>query len=154
MAAIHGTNSWVTIDSLGVPSGGPYGDPHGFARRGARYGFKLAWDCLWERFFMYTEGRDRKIIPQWPFSKDGGLVPQPITDEHLVVFRELQQKFPDAKTIGEQMKRMQDSEKAKAQAEAKQAYEDMEPDVMRRVDLTMGLVTPKVTGMPLSMSRN
>ncbi len=145
MAPIAGTNSWVTLNSPGVPSGGRYGDPRGFAKRGARYGFKLAWDTLWERFFMYSVDRDGVIIPHWPFSKDGGLTPQPITDEHLAVFIDLQQRYPGIKKTKERLHQMETEEKAKAQRAAKEEYDAIEDEVMRKVDLKMRLKTPNTS---------
>lgn len=142
MGAMVEHPTWVTIDTPGVPSGGRYGDPRGFAKRGARHGFYLAWDTTWDRFFMYTRSRDRKLIPQWPFSRNGGLDPQPIRDEHLTVFLTLRKRFPRTERIMQslgQWKKQQDDEQREA---VRQDYERISKDVMRKVHLKMRTKTP------------
>ena len=134
----------VTLDTPGVPhDGGRYGKPRWFARAMKPLGYVLAWNCLWERFEMFRRQANGQLVHEWGFSKDGGFAPQPITEEHALVFRYLRHRYPTARRLNTALARMARDEKEQVERQREQQFNDLESDITRRSNLNLGIVTPK-----------
>jgi len=141
----HPDDMCVTLDTPGVPhDGGRYGKPRWFARAMRSLGYILAWNLLWERFEMFHRLPNGRLVPEWGFSRGGGFEPQPITEEHALVFRTLRANYPDARTIKEAYARMARDEREAIERADEREFDELEPIVTRRTQLNMGLATPRI----------
>ncbi len=133
---------WVSIDTVGVPTGGKYGDVQRFAAKIAPHGLKLAWKQQWDCFVMY-EVRGDEYIPHVTFKDWSTMKPIPVRDEHIRTFLAMRKLYPTQPTIEFAMKQHDAKLKYEKQVEMRQAREDRREALMRATDLSMGFVTPR-----------
>lgn len=140
----HPDELCVTLDTPGVPNDGSrYGKPRWFARQMKALGYVLAWNLLWERFEMFRRLASGRLIHEWGFSREGGTEPQPITEEHAMVFRFLRARYPNSRTVRSAYARMARDEREDRHAAMKREFDEIEPIVTRKTQLKMGLGTPR-----------
>ena len=147
----------VTLDTPGVPhDGGAYGKPRWFARNMKPLGYVLGWNMLWHRFEMFRKQPNGRLVHEWAFSRDGGFTPQPITEEHSMVFRYLRNRYPTAKQINAGIVQMEKDRAAREAAEEQARFDAMEPVVTGKTDFSLGrrtkhqsIVVPGLRGLPL-----
>jgi len=141
----HPDELCVSLDTPGVPQdGGRYGKPRWFARHMKPLGYILAWNLLWQRFEMFRKLPNGKLVHEWGFTRDGGLSPQPITEEHAMVFRYLRARYPTARTVHAAYARMANDERQERKDAQRKEFDEIEPIVTRKTQLKMGLATPRI----------
>lgn len=136
----------VSLDTPGVPhDGGAYGKPRWFARAMKPLGYVLAWNRLWNRFEMFRRQGNGNLVHEWGFSRDGGFSPQPITEEHVLVFKYLRHRYPSARTLNAAFARQARDEHQRMEEEYEKQTDAVEKDVTRHSNLDLGLLTPRTT---------
>ena len=133
---------WVSIDSVGVPTGGKYGQPRLLAEMIEPLGLELAWSWLYKCFTLYEVRSDQRIIDHFHFRRPIGLTTIPVTPFWFEVFRFMRERWGK-----EEMRKAMLMQGAKEDYEARREQEaEMEAmriPVMDGVALDMGLRSPR-----------
>lgn len=136
---------WVSIDTPGVPTGGKYGDARRFEQKIAPHGLKLAWKQDYDCFVMYEVRPNEEYVPHVTFLDWETMEPIPLRDEQIRVFLAMRETYPDQPTIEIAMKRHNAKLKFEREAEQQKLRDERRETLIRANDLSLGLVTPRVT---------
>ncbi len=133
---------WVSIDSVGVPTGGKYGQPRLLAEMIEPLGLKLAWSWLHKCFTLYEVRPDQRILDHFHFRRPDDRTTIPVTPFWFEVFRFMRERWGSAE-MRKAIPMQAAKEDYEARLEQEAEMEAMRGPVMDGVELDMGLRTPK-----------
>lgn len=142
----------VTTDSAGVPHGGRYGNVEWFETQANKVGLKIAWSQTVSAFGIYTVlagGRHVWQLLLRQFGDSGWGDPVPMNHQLLVCLTRLREEdCRHGHTIMQGMALREKHRRDDLISEWDRADEDMREEVVRKVGLRIGMVTPTVAALP------
>ena len=110
---------WVTLDSIGVPTGGVHGDVKRFHDGVKEMGLDLAWSRLYDIFFLFRQHKNGKIQTLQGFASWS----EPVTPDRLTMelLRDLRSR---RHWFGRQSKEVLRERRAQSARNKKQADEE------------------------------
>jgi len=134
---------WVSIDTLGVPSGGRYGHPAQVAREVEPLGYKLAWSQRFNAFVLYSVGADQRIRCEFTFYNAKDMIPIPVLPEWITILQHMKEHAV-GENVTDFLLKLEAEVKYQQVCEDEAEDEAMANDVMQATELDMGR-TPTLT---------
>jgi len=136
---------WVSIDTIGVPTGGRYGHPEQVAKEIEPLGYQLAWSQLFGAFVLYTVGADQRIRHEFTFYNAKDLIPIPVLPEWITILQAIKEDAV-GRNVTDFLLNLEADVKYQQACEDEADDEAMAHDVMQATELDMGR-TPNLTVM-------
>ena len=136
---------WVSIDSIGVPTGGRYGHPEQVAREIEPLGYHLAWSQLFHAFVLYSVGTDHRIRCEWTFYNAKDLIPIPVLPEWITILQHMKEHAA-GENVTDFLLKLEADVKYQQACDEEAETQAMANDVMQATELDLGR-TPTVTVM-------